>query len=74
MNTDKTANRAVIWKFEAILVSTSFDTLLRLLFSSRAAGALGLSPGVFLPPAGLNHIQVEALGTLDGEAFLLKHA
>jgi hypothetical protein len=25
----------------------------------------------FLPPAGLNHTKRKALGTLDGEAFLL---
>jgi hypothetical protein len=36
--------------------------------SSRAAGAADLSPRVFLPPAGLNRIEAQALGTLDGEA------
>jgi hypothetical protein len=44
------------------------DTLQRFLFSSRVAGALGLIAVRFLPPAGLNHIKAQALGTLDGEA------
>jgi hypothetical protein len=50
----------------------AFGETLRLIgFTSRAAGALGLIAGRFLPPAGLNRIEAKAAGTLDGEAFLL---
>jgi hypothetical protein len=34
-------------------------------------GLRGLIAVRFLPPAGLSHIEAEALGTLDGGAFLL---
>ena len=56
-------------------MAVALDTLRRVwisLISSRAAGAADLSPRVCvvttLPPAGLNHIEAQALGTLDGEA------
>ena len=76
MNTDKAditylfsidVNR----RYSAASTAVALDTLRRgwiSLISSRAAGAADLSPRVFLPPAGLNHIEAQALGTLDGEA------